>query len=189
MLQRLSFILSVALAVIAFDAVGARAQTVAAGPYYATPSWDQTLTCTTSANCPRFIVLSNFGGAAVLDRETGLVWERSPLSFSTTWDVALITCDESRTGGRFGWRLPSVHELASLSDPASPLGVTVLPSGHPFQGVVLTLPSGNNAAYWSAGALSDTSQARLWNFGGLLFAPQAKSELNLVWCVRGGGAQ
>ena len=56
-----------------------------AGPYYAEPSWDQQLQCDTQATCPRFIVLSNWidtshpsGGAAVLDRETGLVWERSP---------------------------------------------------------------------------------------------------------------
>ena len=40
------------------------AQTVAAGPYYATPSWDQTLACTASATCPRFIVLSNFNNEA-----------------------------------------------------------------------------------------------------------------------------
>ena len=49
------------------------AQTTAPGPYYATPSWDQQLPAAT-----RFIVLSNWNSAAVLDRETGLVWERSP---------------------------------------------------------------------------------------------------------------
>ena len=39
-------------------AVGpAKAQTIAPGPYYPNPSWDQTLACTTLANCPRFIVL------------------------------------------------------------------------------------------------------------------------------------
>src|SRR5258706_4372951 len=39
----------------------------AVGPYYATPSWDQTLAVST-----RFIVLSNMNGDAVLDRETGI---------------------------------------------------------------------------------------------------------------------
>src|SRR5437660_12527200 len=38
----------------------------AVGPYYAAPSWDQTLAAST-----RFIVLSNMNGDAVLDRETG----------------------------------------------------------------------------------------------------------------------
>jgi PEP-CTERM motif len=56
----------------------ARAQTTAVGPYYATPAWDQTLPCSAPNNCPRFIVLSNMNSEAVLDRESGLVWERSP---------------------------------------------------------------------------------------------------------------
>ncbi len=53
------------------------------GPYYALPSWDQTLACATTSNCPRFILV--MGGVAVLDRETGLVWERSPGS-GTVWE-------------------------------------------------------------------------------------------------------
>jgi hypothetical protein len=62
-----------------------RAQTVAPGPYYAKPSWDQKLDCTTPANCPRFVVLELRPHAAVLDRETGLVWERSPLALAGTY--------------------------------------------------------------------------------------------------------
>ena len=49
--------------------VGAPAQAASGiGPYYAMPSWDQTLPAAT-----RFIVLTNMGSEAVLDRETGLV--------------------------------------------------------------------------------------------------------------------
>src|SRR5437773_10715904 len=114
-----------------------------AGPYYAEPSWDQQLQCDTQATCPRFIVLSNWidtshpsGGAAVLDRETGLVWERSPLTTTHDWPAARTACTHSRTvGGRKGWRLPSVHELASLVDPnnVDPSMLTpALSPGHPF---------------------------------------------------------
>ena len=73
------------LAWVGFAASPAGAAT-AAGPYYATPSWDQQLPAST-----RFVVLSNWidaahpsGGAAVLDRETGLVWEQSPTAPPTT---------------------------------------------------------------------------------------------------------
>ena len=55
---------------------------------------------------------------AVLDRETGLVWERSPSMELTTWHVAHVRCNEFVTlGSRLGWRLPTVNELASLVDP------------------------------------------------------------------------
>src|SRR5215471_19635510 len=66
-----------------------------AGPYYANPSWDQQLPGAT-----RFIVLSNWvdanfpnGGAAVLDRETGLVWEQSPKGVSDVVNVCNGTCN------------------------------------------------------------------------------------------------
>jgi len=67
-------------AMFAFATLPVGAATTATGPYYANPSWDQQLPAST-----RFIVLSNWvdtahpsGGAAVLDRETGLIWEQSP---------------------------------------------------------------------------------------------------------------
>ena len=43
-------------------------------PHADVPAGDQTL----PAN-KRFLVLSNFANAAVLDKETGLVWERLPM--------------------------------------------------------------------------------------------------------------
>ena len=66
--------------------VSVNAQTVGAGPYYATPSWDQTLPSNT-----RFIVLSNMNSAAVLDRETGLVWERAPMRPRSPGKVHVVT--------------------------------------------------------------------------------------------------
>ena len=72
-----AFAIGIATSVV-LSASAAQAQIISAGPYYATPSWDQTFPCAALANCPRFVVLSNFNNDAVLDRETGLVWERSP---------------------------------------------------------------------------------------------------------------
>ena len=79
MKQMLRVILGcVAVGTLVLASGPAQAQTTANGPYYATPSWDQKLQCDTLTTCPRFIVLSNWNSEAVLDRETGLVWERSP---------------------------------------------------------------------------------------------------------------
>src|SRR5262245_54159931 len=101
----------------------ASAQTVQNGPYYANPSWDQQIPAT-----QRFIVLSNWNNEAVLDRETGLVWERSP-GATANWQDALALCHTERhAGNRLGWRVPAVEELGSLIDRTQN---PPLPVGHP----------------------------------------------------------
>lgn len=84
-------------------------------------------------------------GSAVLDRETGLVWERTiSATFGTaTWEVARDVCVGKLAGGRFGWRLPTVNEFRSIVDgtQASP----ALPAGHPFV-VAETLTA---ASFWT----------------------------------------
>jgi Protein of unknown function (DUF1566) len=134
------FAVAMALATgLGFVSASAHAQTVGNGPYYATPSWDQTLPANT-----RFIVLSNFNNEAVLDRETGLVWQRTPSNTETTWGIAVnVECRFSAaTGGRMGWRLPSLVELQSLVDPKQ--SNPSLPAGHPFLGVKTV------GDYWSS---------------------------------------
>ena len=52
----------------------------------------------------RFVVLPDFHNQAVLDRETGLVWEQSPSS-TDTWSgipSARVRCTSRTTGGRKG---------------------------------------------------------------------------------------
>ena len=162
----------------------AAAQTTATGPYYAVPSWDQTLPSNT-----RFIVLSNRASAAVLDRETGLVWERSPLFASggdpgrRTWESAQQRCHLLRVGNRLGWRLPTLEELGSLADPSVTTS-PALPAGHPFLNV---LPS--DPQYWTATSRdADATAAYV-----MIFFPSfpgtttfSKTTTFPVWCVRGG---
>src|SRR5215470_13675360 len=102
-MRRIGFVLG--LAVMLWGHL-AQAQTVAVGPYYATPSWDQTIPCTASTNCSRFVVLSNFSNQAVLDRETGLVWQQAPqLGLSSKAIDAASLCFTQPIAGRMGWRL------------------------------------------------------------------------------------
>jgi uncharacterized protein DUF1566 len=165
----------VALGILMLPARGAEAQTTAVGPYYATPSWNQTLACTAPASCPRFVVLSNFNSDAVLDRETGLVWERSPDTTELTWREAQFHCISRAVSNRYGWRLPHIQELASLIDPS----VNFLPAGHPFSVV-------QGRFYWSGTDVHDEPFNAWVAILGGNFGVIPKSISRLAWCVRGG---
>jgi hypothetical protein len=121
---------------------------------------------------------------AVLDRETGAVWERTPTTFpgfpETFQTIAAALCYGRKTGGRYGWRLPSIQEFMSLIDPSIPGGSVRLPPGHPFVGIEVgddfhtaTLDPIEELS-WSV-LISSPAPQRLLNF-----TVQAR-----VWCVRG----
>lgn len=136
-------------------------------------SWDKKL-----PDSSRFTVLSDFGGAAVRDNETGLVWEQSPETKTVNWQGARFQCTSRKIGGRMGWRLPSVHELASLVDPSVSPGPT-LPASHPFTNV-------QAAHYWSATSFAG-KPTHAWNVGFIMgMVHDIKvTERHNVWCVRG----
>jgi len=199
------------LILVGFAASPAGAATTAAGPYYANPSWDQQLPAST-----RFVVLSNWidpahpsGGAAVLDRETGLVWEQSPLApclsafcsvpdpGTRNWYDAQRHCHDLRTGGRLGWRLPTLQELTSLvdGDPANTSSPR-LPPGHPFNNVQSPALA-QSSYYWSASTFAGNASASpgpgnasiAWDVrfsDGIVSFVDKSVDLDFAWCVRGG---
>lgn len=130
----------------------------------------------------RFIVLGDFNNAAVLDRETGLVWEKSPDRLTVyPWIDALAVCANKAVGGRKGWRLPSFVELSSLVDPNA-ISSPTLPVGHPF-GLI------EAAFYWSATSLTGPGGAtNAWGvfFNNGIVGLNGKPGANFAWCVRGG---
>ena len=159
-----------------FAVTPTHAQITAPGPYYATPSWDQQLPAAT-----RFIVLSNWNNDAVLDRETGLVWERAPDRTRYQWHAAHFHCINSVLGGRRAWRLPTLQELASLVDPTVGDPGPFLPPGHPFTNL-------SGFEYWSATSNADNPSSAYtvtFRLGGLT-AGWSKTNDWVVWCVRGG---
>lgn len=135
------------------------------------PTWSQKLDAS-----ERFeLVLDD---AAVLDKETGLVWEQSPDTTTRGWTSACNYCYGREVGNRKGWRLPTIEELASLvdNDNSNP----ALPTGHPFDNV-------QSADYWSSTTLAlDTSYAWSVDFGNGGVYAYDKSDSYYVWCVRGG---
>lgn len=142
------------------------------------PFWDDQVN-----NAGRFKVLSEFNGAAVFDKETGLVWERSPSTTDRTWFQTLSNCYNKNVGGRKGWRLPTIEELASLVDTSQP--APKLPAGHPFANV-------QSSRYWSATTSTllgtgDHAWGVDFNSGGVNDADGAGKSIDFfVWCVRGG---
>lgn len=146
-------------------------------------AWSRTLPCESSETCERFALVLNDTG--ILDKETGLLWERAPDTDVRNWKVALNHCYFRELGGRRGWRLPTFEELASLLDISG--STNGLPAGHPFTNV-------RTEDYWSATtSVTDSTRARLVHFenGSSAFLPAFDKETvgdTYAWCVRGGDA-
>jgi hypothetical protein len=177
------YVCGLVAAILTLSANIARAQTTSVGPYYATPSWDQTIACAAPATCSRLVVLANFNNEAVLDRETGLVWEKTPDVLSRFRFLANQFCLERRTGGRMGWRLPKAEELFSLIDPAQISGgLLALPPGHPFVVIAREFMSSSGIGP----PLGDSSIAVDMYTGTII--PPFLAQLGAgTWCVRGSG--
>jgi len=139
---------------------------------------------------------------AVLDRETGLVWERAPSTFPPlSWLHAHDHCIQRTVGNRQGWRLPTVQELSSLVepppsprqfDPTAPPPDPTLPSGHPFTRSTLDhltplTPGVLATFYWSANTAAGNS-INAWGVDFFAGQPMAlwKANILFAWCVRGG---
>jgi hypothetical protein len=168
-------LLSASLLVLSGTATDAQAST----------PWDTQITTN------RFRVLSAFDGEAVLDRETGLVWERSALGHFRDWYDAARQCRIRKTGGRMGWRLPTVEELTSLIDPESTSGI-LLPAGHPFEifnggfGAPVFWTATTDAEYPERALVVDLGELA---WPGVIGRPvKTLSPDGYIdgWCVRGG---
>jgi hypothetical protein len=157
------------------------------------PTWSQKLQCDLVETihgprrvCPRFEVLADFNSEAVLDKETGLVWEKSPDQSDRSWYTAVQTyCYNKSVGNRKGWRLPTAEELASLVD--STRTEPALPAGHPF---TIICTETDCPRYWTATTAPSGVSFTHWAvfvemyFGDLDSEPKGLTHRS--WCVRGG---
>ena len=132
---------------------------------------------TDKQSASRFVVLEAFNNEAVLDNETGLVWETIPTRARTVWKNAAGICAKKTVGGKKGWRLPAVKELATLADHTI-YPPPALPPGHPFSNIEFF-------GYWTSTEHEDyTMSAWDVNFDYGLVGNDFKINTNFVWCVR-----
>jgi len=130
----------------------------------------------------RYAVLRAFNDEAVLDRNTGLVWQRTPNTVIPTlsWGEARYHCLNTIIGDQKGWRLPTVTELTSLQDPK--YSNPVLPPGSPF---------GSDASvsniFWSS-SIYESYQTPVFvvNFGTGTVTGDSINNHYSTRCVRGG---
>lgn len=148
-------------------------------------SWDQKI----NVGAKRFIVLAAFDSEAVLDKETQLVWQRSPHpGYGPFGNMSAAQahqyCGNLEIGGRAGWRLPSSVELMSLLDKTDPTG-SMLQSGHPFEDV--TTGGAVYSSFWSSTPEFDSSTHSVAvdiYHGDILYRLNSATDQR-TWCVRG----
>lgn len=155
------------------------------------PAWSQKLQCDGTA-CPRFELVMD--GLAVLDKETGLVWQKEPGAWDVNWYDARSVCYVASTGGRKGWRLPTAAELLSLIDPSQ--SDPALPIGHPFD----TDCSDGECVQWDNVIFQGCywTDTTVWQQVITIISARCcdiydgecrnsfKDQEEYVWCVRGG---
>ena len=142
------------------------------------PTWSQKLQCDGTA-CPRFELV--LGGPAVLDKETGLVWEKFLGPATVDWGTAINNCYNKGVGGRKGFRLPTIEELASLVDAQAEN--PALPSAHPFHNVQWLEHYWSSTTDWVAPGFAFSVR---FADGRVVGSNKVFNNICCVWCVRGG---
>lgn len=109
----------------------------------------------------------------VSDNVTGLMWMQREESATYPWKVAFTYCRDLDWGGHTDWRLPSLHELAFLTDRSQ---------NNPAIDPLFTCLWGQ---YWtSTPAAFDSTQAWMVDFGYGVTGVTGKTVSYHVRCVR-----
>ena len=130
---------------------------------------------------PRFQLM--LGALAVLDKETGLTWERVPEVIANnngSFQTGRTACHKKAIGGRVGWRLPTLDELASLVD-RTQQGPALAP-GHPF-----LLPQAPTYFWTTTGDVENATSLYILDMrdGVSTLVQKSQSAPLVAWCVRG----
>ena len=139
------------------------------------PSWHRTLSLG-SGQCDSQRFPCVMSGGAVLDNETGLVWQATVSSALVNWSTAVSNCTNAESGAHLGWRLPTAAELGSILIPG--VGATAAP---------VNLMAG---PYWTSDrtATDATRMVTMDSSTGKVSSESlGASATTRAWCVRGAG--
>jgi hypothetical protein len=131
---------------------------------------------------------------AVLDKNTGLVWEQAPDGTPRVWGdgtaaSATRYCVNKDVGGTVGWRLPSVVELKSVQDGSTGAVAPFVPASAFTISTSNATPGVQSALYWSASTNAvDPTDAWFVGFsnGNVSNGSKPSNDGFHAWCVRGG---
>lgn len=143
----------------------------------------------------RFQILASFNNEAVLDRETGLIWERTlPTTGAFDFEEIRGVCLERTTGGRYGWRPPTIEEAVSLFR----VSVDGISNARPPNPTYFVYDPATNPKFWTTSSYAPNPlYMRGYEFSivgghdvegrpGARQTVYLKTDTALTWCVRGG---
>jgi hypothetical protein len=135
-----------------------------------------------------YSVQTLFQQKVVNDSQTKLMWQQTAPSSTFDWAAAKSYCDGLLYAGYADWRLPSVHELASLVDYTIPYTAT-----NPKPAIDTAAFPGAKAADYLTASSSAGSSTLVWlvGFNATTVNPYDITFAQNVRCVRGSppGAQ
>jgi hypothetical protein len=145
------------------------------------PSWMQVLRASDGSDvCDSSRFTCVMEAEAVLDNETGLVWQRTPSQNINVWINAVDLCRSTEIAQRRGWRLPTLNEMQTLMDDA---GDTGLPVGHPF---VHNMTTVGNSVFWTSTKWTTEDPVSAW-VANPSYSLSQSTDTFRSWCVRGAG--
>jgi hypothetical protein len=125
---------------------------------------------------PNRPLTSNYtiGSTTVIDKTTGLEWQKTDDNMQRTWEATSLYCASSTLDGKDDWRAPGILELQSIVDYfefSATINDTVFPGT-------------NESFYWSASNFPGTSGAWVVNFDFGIVTSSNKGNSHYVRCVR-----
>lgn len=118
----------------------------------------------------------NTGSNTVVDKGTGLEWQKSDNAALYSWEEALGYCENLSLDAKIDWRLPNIRELKSLLD-----------YSRYYPAVDSAIPC-RSSTYWSSTTVANDTHLSAWSifFGNGDDIWKLKSDSFHVRCVRGG---